>query len=86
MVRHVGAYFICTSATLDNKWIFVGDMKPFNEVISSLGEIYCVYPTGWFFAVYGNVRFFPSFQFNPRTSKVNKCILKKGRRRIRIIH
>lgn len=74
-------------------------MKPFNEVISSLGEIYCVYPTGWFFAVYvkvtdfmvtlglnGNTRVFPSFQFNPRKSKVNKCIPKKVRQRIRIIH
>ena len=27
-------------------------MKPLNKVISSLDEIYCVYPTGWLFAVY----------------------------------
>ena len=52
MVRHTDAHFTWTIATLDNKWIFLDDMKPPNEVISSLDEIYCVYTPRWFFAVY----------------------------------
>ena len=86
MVKHTSAHFTCTIATLDNNGIFLDDVKPFSEVISSLDEIYCVYPTGWFVDVYvkdtdfiatiglnGNDRVFPSFQFNPRKSKVIKC-------------
>ena len=38
-VRHTGAHFTCTIATLDNKLIFHDEMKPFNEVISSIGSI-----------------------------------------------
>ena len=43
MVRHTVDHFTCAIATLDKKWIFLDNMKPFNEVISSLDEIYSLY-------------------------------------------
>ena len=52
MVRHRGDHCTCCIATHGKNWLFLDDMCHFTVAISSLGEFYFRYPTGWFFADY----------------------------------
>jgi len=51
IVRNSGAHFTCAIGT-NNEWLFLDDMKNYNEIFQDLNELYNVYPLGWFFAVY----------------------------------